>query len=95
MGFRKAIKSIYRIRNAKLDDSDYISEIQVNYLEDSYTYESPKPPERFRLVIGSSTLSNERIIIIEDPTKILGFIEQKTINPYLVRLSYPFVRLDH
>ncbi|MCE7733338.1 MAG: hypothetical protein GPJ54_00575 [Candidatus Heimdallarchaeota archaeon] len=95
MRFRKAIKIKFRIRNAKLDDSDYLSELQLDYLERYSTYETPKPPEKYRLVIGSGLLTNERIIIIEDSTKILGFIEQKKINPYQLRLSYPFVLLDH
>lgn len=95
MKFRKAIKVKYRIRNAKLDDSDYLSELQLDYLERYSTYETPKPPEKYRLVIGSGILTNERIIIIEDSTKILGFIEQKKINPFQIRLSYPFVLMDH
>jgi len=95
MRFRKAIKVKFRIRNAKLDDSDYLSELQLDYLEKYSTYETPKPPEKYRLVIGSGLLTNERIVIIEDSTQILGFIEQKKINPYQLRLSYPFVIMEH
>lgn len=97
MRFRKTINAKFRIRirSAKLDDSDYLSELQIDYLERFSTYETPKPPEKYRLVIGSGILTNERIHIIENANQILGFIEQKKINPYQIRLSYPFVLMDH
>jgi hypothetical protein len=93
--FRKVIKTKFRIRNAKLSDSDYLSELQLDYLVRYSTYETPKPPEKYRLVIGSGILTNEQIIVIEDANEILGFVEQKKINPYQIRLSYPFVKIDH
>ncbi|OLS28481.1 MAG: hypothetical protein HeimC2_07000 [Candidatus Heimdallarchaeota archaeon LC_2] len=89
------MKSKFRLRYAEISDSDYLSELQMDYLVKYSTYEVPKSPEKYRLMIGSGLLTYERIIIIEDTNHILGFLEQKKVNPFQVRLSYPYVLIDH
>lgn len=95
MKFRKIVKNKFRIRYAELSDSEFLSELQMDYLIKYSTYEVPKPPEKYRLAIGSGLLTNEKIIIIEDTNQILGFLERKKVNPFQVRISYPYVLIDH
>ncbi|MDH5404850.1 MAG: GNAT family N-acetyltransferase [Candidatus Heimdallarchaeota archaeon] len=83
------------IRSARIDDSESLSQLHSEYIDNFQVFEQPTSAEKYRLAIGSSYLKRCYIHVVEEDTNIIGFIEQYTINDKTYKISYPIVKPTH
>ena len=89
-------KENYVVREATLEDSEFLSDLNLDYIENYQTIQVPMSPNKYRLAIGSGLVNNEKILIAEDSDgAFLGYIEQKRPHPYQAFVSYPYVEIYH
>jgi hypothetical protein len=85
-----------KIRDARLEDSKILSDLQWEYLQRYSALDTPKSAENYRLAIGNSVLRGNRFTVAEDDTaEVIGFIEQKKQNTSVMKLGFPYVSLNH